>query len=830
VHLLFVPAADGPRAVFLADGALVTKAVAACSKYDLLVVDEAHHVYRDEQFRATLESLPATRWMLLSDVSQGLTNDACFPDELTEVVLTEVVRSSKRIVAGAMKFQLQGEDKLLTKCHHESEGPPLQSFLFDIKDDENRYEDYAAQTVRAVQHVVAEFPGLDLHDRLAIIVPDSDFRDQLGPPLGRQLASSLPERDFEFVDAASACSACSLREAEPTRPEWLVLDTIEQMDGLERLIVVCVGLDAAQGAADSTLQSRSMLYRAITRAHMMVLVVNEYVAGGWFAFLTKVKLGEDKKFDTKQTLAAAKEDGEATDLAVAAAAMRRQVLEQQAARILEQLSLDVETTEDQLVFLQPRLMAALSRSSPAAEALGDALEAWKQNQLAAVREQELEERVAGVLKQYSRDAETTEEKLLFLQPMLATALGRGIQGPEALADALKSWERDQQLRQMPTFVSRAAHNVGIVESASVVSLQNMAIAKMQRGGALEASVQAVVDEWQQVSNELGKTAEQQRLRISDTTAEYLVGVVIGKRKPVLDALVVHALSENAKQHQLSLDVSAKQLLEKTVHKALERGSLIPVAVKAALDEWMRIDVALIAEVGRRRIDTGGPDGRIDVSDVVLACQIRSALPDQTVEQVVSKVVDKWQIRVDAMAAIRRQRNLVVQSIWDASTNVTTAGLTSAGPGYWEDADLTEELTRVTDRNTERQDFDQDDGPGGWADGTWVFQPRGRRADGVGRLRGAIGGNGKVEVRWANWSTSTVKAATLVENAAGYDGLSQAQTKLVDKGGSRHTQHNCLGHTASQPSRQPATTANIGCRHCSTATLLTPVLSVIPRHR
>ena len=60
------------------------------------------------------------------------------------------------------------------------------------------------------------------------------------------------------------------------------------MDGLERLIVICVGLDESMGSEDANaLEARSLLYRAVTRAHMMVLVVNEFVPDGWFAFLSR---------------------------------------------------------------------------------------------------------------------------------------------------------------------------------------------------------------------------------------------------------------------------------------------------------------------------------------------------------------------------------------------------------------------------------------------------------------------------------------------------------------------------------------------------------------
>lgn len=55
---------------------------------------------------------------------------------------------------------VSGEEKLLTKCHHESTGPPLKSFLFDIPPDSDGFAEYAHQTMRAVDHVIATFPGL----------------------------------------------------------------------------------------------------------------------------------------------------------------------------------------------------------------------------------------------------------------------------------------------------------------------------------------------------------------------------------------------------------------------------------------------------------------------------------------------------------------------------------------------------------------------------------------------------------------------------------------------------------------------------------------------
>ena len=42
-------------------------------------------------------------------------------------------------------------------------------------------------------------------------------------------------------------------------------------------------------------QACSELYRAITRAHMVVMVVNEAIRGGWLEFLGHVKF-DDSEF------------------------------------------------------------------------------------------------------------------------------------------------------------------------------------------------------------------------------------------------------------------------------------------------------------------------------------------------------------------------------------------------------------------------------------------------------------------------------------------------------------------------------------------------------
>ena len=81
----------------------------ATASFSLIVVDEAHHIYADDARRTSVvECISATtRRVLLCDASQGASAVAYPPAHAAE--LTEVVRCSQRVVAGAMAFQLGGD-------------------------------------------------------------------------------------------------------------------------------------------------------------------------------------------------------------------------------------------------------------------------------------------------------------------------------------------------------------------------------------------------------------------------------------------------------------------------------------------------------------------------------------------------------------------------------------------------------------------------------------------------------------------------------------------------------------------------------------------------
>ena len=150
---------------------------------------------------------------------------------------------------------------------------------------------YASKTVDALKRVKRDFPGLRLHNRLALIVPDAAFRKDFECALSNGYPDDIPIDDVHYkLMNAEGASACVVGAAAKPGPETLVLDTVEQFDGLERLIVIAIGLDApiVEGS-DTTLETRSRLYRALTRAHMMALVVNEKLRDGWLEFLGHVK-------------------------------------------------------------------------------------------------------------------------------------------------------------------------------------------------------------------------------------------------------------------------------------------------------------------------------------------------------------------------------------------------------------------------------------------------------------------------------------------------------------------------------------------------------------
>ena len=223
--------------------------------YALIVVDEAHHLVGDSSLRSELAELGAAESSLLflGDASQA-TAAMQSPDEIARslvelpqeqdvvvATLSEVVRSTKRIVAGAAAFQLEAGRKAETSTHSASAGPPLVARVFTTSEGDDAGETYAREVVEALTAIRRQLVDLeDLDDRVAVVGPDEAFIEKLRDPLARALGG------FELVDAATASAVLPRGDTEARAADakqLLVVDSVDNMDGLERLVVICVGLD-----------------------------------------------------------------------------------------------------------------------------------------------------------------------------------------------------------------------------------------------------------------------------------------------------------------------------------------------------------------------------------------------------------------------------------------------------------------------------------------------------------------------------------------------------------------------------------------------------------
>ena len=139
-------------------------------------------------------------------------------------------------------------------------------------------ETYAREVVEALAAIRRQLVDLeDLDDRVAVVGPDEAFIEKLREPLARALGG------FELVDAATASAVLPRGDTEARAADakqLLVVDSVDNMDGLERLVVICVGLDQVIDRGAGVLKTRSRLYRAMTRAQLAVAVVNEALPGG----------------------------------------------------------------------------------------------------------------------------------------------------------------------------------------------------------------------------------------------------------------------------------------------------------------------------------------------------------------------------------------------------------------------------------------------------------------------------------------------------------------------------------------------------------------------
>ena len=283
------------------DGSIVWKDADEVDEFALVIVDESHNVFHvdaDQGMLAGIMDRRPKRQLLLSDESQSSAVTESFPT-IPRVRLTQVVRSTQCIVAAAAAFQL-GSQSVTSIA---AEGPALKVFLFEAAEaisQEDLDKEYAKRARDAIWHVVKTFPTISLNNRLALLVPDAEFLERLQPLLERGLKELLPHRSLRFTrfsDSLRRVPLCFASESEEenerkTEEEQIVLDTADVIDGLEQLVVICIGLDARIGQTSGDLRVRAQLYKGITRAQFLAIVVNRHIKNGFLEFLCNVRYSD----------------------------------------------------------------------------------------------------------------------------------------------------------------------------------------------------------------------------------------------------------------------------------------------------------------------------------------------------------------------------------------------------------------------------------------------------------------------------------------------------------------------------------------------------------
>eukprot|EP00438_Fugacium_kawagutii_P015115 Skav214606 [mRNA] locus=scaffold57:982173:984323:- [translate_table: standard] len=259
----------------------------------LAVFDEGHDLFRTES--SVFRRINGRRKLILSDISQSSTLHNEYP-ELRQVILTQVVRSTKRVVLGASTFQLQDHMQDADTTCLGTDGPPLKSFLFEApEDDPVKFRLFAEKTLQAIWHIARAHPSVCLQQHIAIIVPNEDFYVNFKPCVMKRLEEDF----FPF------CKVISFEEALCHIPDNIhkgvatdsfILDWDCNAKGLEKLFVICVGFDSRINkgeVGEGSNFKRAQLYHSITRAQFQALIVDRVVRGGWLEFLSTLKLKED---------------------------------------------------------------------------------------------------------------------------------------------------------------------------------------------------------------------------------------------------------------------------------------------------------------------------------------------------------------------------------------------------------------------------------------------------------------------------------------------------------------------------------------------------------
>eukprot|EP00438_Fugacium_kawagutii_P014491 Skav200723 [mRNA] locus=scaffold1362:55773:58286:+ [translate_table: standard] len=257
----------------------------------LAIFDEAHETFRTDCL--LFGRVAAKQKMILSDKSQSSQLNIQYPG-LFEVALTEVVRSTKRVVLGAAGFGLQASADIT--CNGTT-GPPLKTFLFETSEaesfSEKYFEQFAQQTLEALRDLVQTYGCIRFEQHVAMIVPNERFYASFKNHLSESLKNDFSPRCqiISFEDSLAYLPGTKHRDVQD---DYFILDWDENAKGLEKLFVLCIGFDTPiiNNDGHNNLR-RSQLYHVMTRAQLQAIVVDCLVRGGWLEFLATLELKEE---------------------------------------------------------------------------------------------------------------------------------------------------------------------------------------------------------------------------------------------------------------------------------------------------------------------------------------------------------------------------------------------------------------------------------------------------------------------------------------------------------------------------------------------------------
>ena len=282
-------------------------------EYDLIVVDEGHHIFkksgggflyrntfsrflskdkkRRKKIKRILKKNKHAQVMILCDSSQAPSTQSKWPKEFnneeTHLTFTEVIRSLPILTEASSLFQRFNQDKT-TNLNSKLKGKGLRPGVILFKSDgvKRDYIIYVTEIVAELKKIMSLFPNEELHNTVAIIVPNDDARKCL---LNAGFESKLDEMGFRAVTAKEASERFS-NDPPSDGKGHIIVDTISSMNGLERLFIIAVDMDKPLGRHEEKKHKNlSEIYCACTRGMLYVSFVNKYIENGWMSFFNFTK-------------------------------------------------------------------------------------------------------------------------------------------------------------------------------------------------------------------------------------------------------------------------------------------------------------------------------------------------------------------------------------------------------------------------------------------------------------------------------------------------------------------------------------------------------------